>query len=398
MWFQIAVTFAFLWVYRAVTTIMTKPKLQDKAATRRVIVVLGSGGHTGEMIMALRQIPKKDWAIKLPLYVVSDTDKNSEGVARRFEMEHLGRKAHVAKIPRAREVGQSYVTSVWSTLRAFASAVKLVFEESPDVIITNGPGVCVPIVAANLLVAIAMPMRPRAKLAYFESFTCVDHLSVSGALLRPVTDCFTVQWPGLTDALRFGSTAHYCGPFLPQQVLPPLLPDGFMNAFDERERRSVVITVGSTKFDDLIATLDTFSFYDALVQLRINHVLIQKGESAVEVNHPHPTMLMSRRVVSYKDDLAKDIREAALVISHAGAGTILEAMAAGVPTIVVPNTKLMSNHQLQLAHALATRRHLFCLPVDQVVSGLLHQNWKDLVKFPPPNTAAIQRHLVSLLA
>ena len=46
-------------------------------------------------------------------------------------------------IPRAREVGQGWVSSAWTTLVAFGHAVKMVAEAKPDVLLLNGPG-CVP--------------------------------------------------------------------------------------------------------------------------------------------------------------------------------------------------------------------------------------------------------------
>lgn len=42
----------------------------------------------------------------------------------------------VRTLPRSREVGQSYVTSVWSTIRATGAAIKVVFEETPQVVWT----------------------------------------------------------------------------------------------------------------------------------------------------------------------------------------------------------------------------------------------------------------------
>ena len=41
------------------------------------------------------------------------------------------------------------------------------------------------------------------------------------------------------------------------------------------------------------------------------------------------------------------------VVSHAGSGSILDALRVGVPIVVVPNTGLMGNHQVELAEVLA---------------------------------------------
>ena len=46
------------------------------------------------------------------------------------------------------------------------------------------------------------------------------------------------------------------------------------------------------------------------------------------------------------------------VISHAGSGSILDALRISVPLIVVPNTDLLHNHQLELAEVLAEQNYV----------------------------------------
>ena len=53
------------------------------------------------------------------------------------------------------------------------------------------------------------------------------------------------------------------------------------------------------------------------------------------------------------------MRSADLVISHAGAGSCLEALAERKPLIVVTNERLMDNHQLELAQQLHQDGHLY---------------------------------------
>ena len=56
--------------------------------------------------------------------------------------------ALVDVIPRSREVGQSYASSILTTLRALLVAVVVVLKRRPQLLLVNGPGTCIPICAA----------------------------------------------------------------------------------------------------------------------------------------------------------------------------------------------------------------------------------------------------------
>lgn len=407
-----------LWVLR-----VEAPATVPLAVTERplrICVVLGSGGHTSEMFGTLRALPEGVWAKHTPYYVIADTDRDSEAVAVKFESETCRRPAICFRLPRAREVGQSYISSIWSTLRGVFAAVRLLLGSRasnhlgksvgsggyPDVILTNGPGVCIPIIVANVLIA-AVLFRRRAAMAYFESFTCVDHLSLSGKLLLPVVDIFTVQWRSLLSTLKQHSgvlgprgtgSLWFCGPDLESQDLPAIWSEPTEGAawIPPAQRKPLaVVTVGSTQFDRLMAYIDHPSFLAALERLEISECIIQKGRSSYpfqclhQQDHHAPVRCT---IVDYKPFLQDDIAEASLVISHAGAGTILEALKAHTPLVVVPNERLMSNHQLQLARSLADFGFLFVLNLPANVRGetgdmLRFVELSKLKAFPGPNRA-----------
>jgi len=91
-------------------------------------------------------------------------------------------------------------------------------------------------------------------------------------------------------------------------------------------------------------------------------------------------------VVTYrfKPSLAGDMAAAGLVVSHAGAGSILEALRGGVPTIVVVNTALMNNHQAELAGAMSDRGHLALASPASLAEVVGAWDWDARVPLPPP--------------
>ena len=168
--------------------------------TRSLMVVLGSGGHTSEMLALLEAV---DGARYDPVHWAhADTDTTSLPRLRVSELRLLAtaKRHEYHAIPRSREVRQSWFTSVFTTARAAWYAAALVFRVQPDVLVVNGPGTCVPVCAGALLLGAASLGWRRPRIVFVESFCRVRTLSLSGKLLYRVADEFIVQWPGLARA------------------------------------------------------------------------------------------------------------------------------------------------------------------------------------------------------
>uniref|UniRef100_A0A7S0WPF2 Glycosyl transferase family 28 C-terminal domain-containing protein n=1 Tax=Chlamydomonas leiostraca TaxID=1034604 RepID=A0A7S0WPF2_9CHLO len=144
------------------------------------------------------------------------------------------------------------------------------------------------------------------------------------------------------------------------------------------KRATVLVTVGSTKFDALVRAVDTEEFGKALVSKGYTHLVIQKGNGAyaphvlVPINETLGTTKegLHVEVFDYKPNLTDTMNEASLVISHAGSGSIFEALTAGKHLIVVPNPLLMDNHQVELGARLADMGHLVCASTEELVGAV----------------------------
>ncbi|XP_056306599.1 UDP-N-acetylglucosamine transferase subunit ALG14 homolog [Danio aesculapii] len=163
-----------------------------------VLVVAGSGGHTTEIVRLMGSLSH---SYNPRHYVIADTDKMSEEKIRTFEAEREKSDStsqfSLQRIPRSREVRQSWSSSVLSSLNALLSSVPLVFRLRPDVVLCNGPGTCVPLCAAGLLLGI-LGLK-RVLIVYVESICRVETLSLSGKMLYYISDYFFVQWAQLKD-------------------------------------------------------------------------------------------------------------------------------------------------------------------------------------------------------
>lgn len=104
----------------------------------------------------------------------------------------------VEVVPRTREVGQSWVTSAFTTLRALISSLLVLCRHQPTLILSNGPGTCVPLCVGAVMLRV-LGVCP-SRVVFVESLCRVHSLSLSGHLLYPLSDHFLVQWPQLTKS------------------------------------------------------------------------------------------------------------------------------------------------------------------------------------------------------
>lgn len=141
------------------------------------------------------------------------------------------------------------------------------------------------------------------------------------------------------------------------------------------------VTTGATApFTALIESVLSASSLDALLEKGYTHLLVQYG-SAKDVYTTASTTARSyvqdRLIIDgidfNPDGLHAQLRlvqqSKGLTISHAGSGSILEALRYQIPLVVVPNTSLLDNHQEELAVAMERSGYLLQGHVEYVSSG-----------------------------
>jgi len=187
--------------------------------------------------------------------------------------------------------------------------------------------------------------------------------------------------------------------------------------------KTIFVTVGTTLFEALTEAATTETALDWMVQAGYTNLILQYGkgrrpslpekynndDSSNSTNNNKP--LLQIEMYTFKPSLADDMERADLIVSHAGAGTVMEVLRMSATTTtttttssnnnnntnistrsaakrlaVVINTQLMDNHQTELAHAMGTRRHLYVLDEPGLLLGnndTTTRTWKALEDFVP---------------
>jgi beta-1,4-N-acetylglucosaminyltransferase len=144
-------------------------------------------------------------------------------------------------------------------------------------------------------------------------------------------------------------------------------------------KRSIFVTVGTTRFDALITCVTR---PEALIWMKENgytDLVIQYGkgnEPVIPTSSP-----VSIQQYSFLASLDQDMKAAELIISHAGAGTVMEALRLKKRLVVVINSLLMDNHQTELASAMAKRGHLSVVNEPMDLNQI--DTWNDFDSFIP---------------
>jgi beta-1,4-N-acetylglucosaminyltransferase len=135
----------------------------------------------------------------------------------------------------------------------------------------------------------------------------------------------------------------------------------------------VFITVGTTEFDELISSLDSAEAADALVRLGATTVVLQVGRGVAVPQELQAEL--ERRGVScswfkFRDTLSEEMEAAELIISHCGAGSVLEATNLRKLLLLVVNPTLQGNHQDELASAMKAGNYCFTSTPTTLLSTL----------------------------
>ncbi|KAH0574504.1 UDP-N-acetylglucosamine transferase subunit ALG14 [Spironucleus salmonicida] len=160
--------------------LFAKPNTSDVT-----MVVLGSGGHTREMLEILSHVKPKNM-----IFLLAETDRFSETV---FLKQYPA--GHFIKIPRAREVGQSYFSSIFSTIQAILGVAGVVGYYRPALLITNGPGTALPVILVCKYYTIMRKFT--TKIIFFESYCRIYRKSTCGKLAGLFVNRYVSDWKQL---------------------------------------------------------------------------------------------------------------------------------------------------------------------------------------------------------
>ncbi|WP_270804874.1 PssE/Cps14G family polysaccharide biosynthesis glycosyltransferase [Aeromonas sp. QDB66] len=133
----------------------------------------------------------------------------------------------------------------------------------------------------------------------------------------------------------------------------------------------VLVTVGTTRFDEMIEALDLYfigkSEFEVTFQISDGSYLPISGDHIV-----------------FSDSIERLYESSDVVISHAGAGSTFRLLEMGKLLILVPNVSRRDKHQLDIANYMSENNHALVInelsDVDKVMSDIHNFKPKAFVK------------------
>ena len=165
--------------------------------------------------------------------------------------------------------------------------------------------------------------------------------------------------------------------------------------------KQILITVGTTKFENLIKAIDNKKFYEMLINAGFTKIIIQKGYGEyIPQNYKtfeNQIKIQISEIINHFEDV---IKSSELIISHGGAGIILESLKNKKKVIVCVNDELMDNHQIELATSLHENNYVYyCKNLQNIVEDAekLISNSVKLIDYPEFNYDIIPNAIYSTL-
>ncbi|EDV99618.1 UDP-N-acetylglucosamine transferase subunit ALG14 homolog [Drosophila grimshawi] len=196
---------------------MSTSKSPTTETIHPTFVILGSGGHTAEMCKMNQALlrdqntyQKKYQPVR---YIVANSDDTSERHLR-VAMPSVTKDSDFIRVPRSRSVGQSWVSTIFTTLWSLLWSCWLVWRDRPQLVLCNGPGTCVPYCYAAYMWRLLGRLPAHSRIVFVESYCRVETLSLSGRLLLPLADMFVVHWPALAARYSHKPNIRYFGRIL----------------------------------------------------------------------------------------------------------------------------------------------------------------------------------------
>ena len=295
-------------------------------------VIVSAGGTGGHIYPALAIINKiKEEEKDSEILYIGTTDRMEKDIIPKLNIPFVGIEMS--------GLSRKNVFSNASVLKKFFRAVKKAEEEikkfKPDIVIGAGGYITAPVLYAAHKLKVPTLIHEQNSVP-----------GVSNKFISSFTDKICVSLPNSVNLFPKKKTV-YTGNPRSEEIISVKKKTKKSLGFDENKKLVVFVmgSLGSTtmtgKLKELIPEFSNKSY----------QVLVITGKSYFD-NYKDIDLSDNVKIVPFMEDLINLLKDSDLIVSRAGASTIAEITAIGLPAILVPSPYVTNNHQYKNAKEL----------------------------------------------
>lgn len=297
---------------------------------RAIVVAGGTGGHIYPAIAIINKIKEKEKNSEI-LYIGTD-DRMEKDIIPKLGIDFVGLTIS--------GLNRKNIFKNFEVLNKYNKAIKKAKEEikkfNPDVVIGVGGYVTLPVLSAASSLGYKTVIHEQNSIP-----------GLSNKLIARFADCVCVSLPNSINLFK-NKNVVYTGNPRSEEIIDVKKVSKKTLGFDE-DKKLVVVVMGSLgsivmtkKIKELIP-----EFNDKKYQ-----VVIVTGKGYYD-EYKDIKCNKNVKIVPFLDNFINILKDTDLIVSRAGASTIAEITAIGLPAILVPSPYVTHNHQYMNAKELS---------------------------------------------
>ena len=293
------------------------------------MVAGGTGGHIYPAISIINKIKKMEPGSEI-LYI-GTTDRMEKDIVPKLGIKYVG--IEMSGLNRSNLLSNFKVLGMYR--KAVSKAKSVIKEFNPDIVIGVGGYITAPVLIA------AHKLKYKTLIHEQNSVP-----GVSNKLISKYANKICVSLPGTVEYFPKTKVVYTGNPRSEEILYTKKIPKEQLGL--NKDKKLVVIVMGSlgsttmtTKIKELIPAFNKKDY----------QVIIITGKNYYD-SYKEMTLPKNVAILSFMENLIGLLKSTDLIISRAGASTIAEITAIGLPAILVPSPYVTNNHQYKNAKAL----------------------------------------------
>lgn len=315
---------------------------------RAIIVAGGTGGHIYPAIAIIKKIQEKEPDSEF-LYI-GTTDRMEKDIIPKLGIKFFGIEMH--------GLNRKNILSNFKIIKMFFNAVsiakKKIEEFSPDIVIGAGGYVTAPVLYAAHKCGIPTLIHEQNSIP-----------GLSNKFVGNFADKICVSLPNSLKLFPKNKVCYTGNPRSEEIVSTEVMKKSKIG-FDDAKKLVVVVmgSLGSTtmtkKIKELIPGFNNKGY----------QVLVITGKDYYD-EYKDIKISKNVQIVPFMDNLINLLKDSDLIISRAGASTISEITAIGLPAILVPSPYVTNNHQYKNAKELSDNGACIIVSEDEFTKEIV---------------------------